>query len=121
MSIKTENAALEVYFVDDILRAMMKHASIRFLCILGIQYIRGSTFYPNFHLITHRNSSGFAVKFISMFSNTYFLQYPLNIIPFTFKSNIVGCFIKRNWKKRNSGCCKTTFKLNLLHNRIGCK
>ena len=49
---------------------------------------------------------GFAVNFISMFSNTYFLQYPLNIIPCTFKGNIVKCFFKRNWKKVIWGASK---------------
>ena len=51
-------ADLEICFVERILNAMMKHATVRFLCILGIQYIIVVflLYFPlYFHLLTHHN------------------------------------------------------------------
>ena len=41
----------------------------------------------------------FAVSVILMSNNGYFVQYHFNIIPFTYNSNIVGCFTNRSKNK----------------------
>ena len=94
---------LEIRFVEDILDAVMKHAPVGLLCILGIQYMIGSVFPFSCDFKTQTFSMfcvfigyliatfiSFAVSVISMSHNACFNQYHFNIIPFTYNSNIVG-------------------------------
>ena len=57
MSLKTMEADLEIRFVEHIQNAMMKHAPVRFLCILGIQSIIGSVFSLFFPVFSSINLS----------------------------------------------------------------
>ena len=50
-------------------------------------------------IISSRLLLAFAVSVVSMSKNTYFTQQNFNIIPFTYNSNIVRCFINRNKKR----------------------
>ena len=109
MSLKWLKTDLELCFAEHILNAMMKRPRARFLCILEVQYMIGSVFLFFYHFKTQTFSRlcvfiyylmktfiSFAVSVISMSNNTYFNQYPFNIIPFTYNRNVFGCFINRN-------------------------
>ena len=61
----------------------------------------------------------FTVRIISMYDSACFIKYHFNIIPFTYNSNIVGCFINSKKNKLFSECFKTTYNVNLFQNRIG--
>ena len=123
---KTLKTDLEVCFVKHILAAMKKRAPIGFLFILGIQCVIGSVFYFSailkpkrfvyilcFHLLSHHNFP-FAVSVISMSNNACLRQYHFNTIPFTYNSNIVGCFINRNKNNLFLECIKTAYDVNLF-------